>query len=338
MPTIAQNLQRLQQARTAIANSIVAKGGTVPTGDGLEEFAADISTIAPYEMTGELPLTFKSDGENLRDYAVKGKNGGIGERTKNLLPITVEGIKAAAGGTWSGNSRTLNGITFTIQTDSVNNVTSILANGTADADAYFRFVNTLSTDNNVIISGCPTNGGQYSYRMYAYDGTDYFIDTGTGANIPANTNLLYVVIHIANGYNAQNLLFKPMIRLASDTDPTFEPYGYKIPITCGNTTTNLYTPDKLYEGDTLTYAQTGVDIPTVDGANLIDSTLEAKPSMFIEYGDNEEVNVGTMIARQAVSLDAPMDAEPITQKADVLERKSAETDEQEEQQQGGEGD
>jgi hypothetical protein len=43
--TIAENLTRLQNAKTAIGNAIAAKGGTVATGDGLEEFAADIATI-----------------------------------------------------------------------------------------------------------------------------------------------------------------------------------------------------------------------------------------------------------------------------------------------------
>ena len=43
--TIAQNLARLVAARTAIANAIVVKGGTVNSGDGFEEFPADIATI-----------------------------------------------------------------------------------------------------------------------------------------------------------------------------------------------------------------------------------------------------------------------------------------------------
>lgn len=43
--TIAENLQRLQTAKTAIGNAITAKGGTVGASDGLEEFASDIATI-----------------------------------------------------------------------------------------------------------------------------------------------------------------------------------------------------------------------------------------------------------------------------------------------------
>lgn len=43
--TIAENLQRLIGAKTAISNAIKAKGGTVTDGDGLEEFIDDIMTI-----------------------------------------------------------------------------------------------------------------------------------------------------------------------------------------------------------------------------------------------------------------------------------------------------
>lgn len=45
MPTTAEYLQRLVQAKTDIATAITNKGGTVNSGDGLEEFPADIATI-----------------------------------------------------------------------------------------------------------------------------------------------------------------------------------------------------------------------------------------------------------------------------------------------------
>ena len=43
--TIEQNLQRLVNAKSAISEAITAKGGTVSTGDGFEDFPADIATI-----------------------------------------------------------------------------------------------------------------------------------------------------------------------------------------------------------------------------------------------------------------------------------------------------
>ena len=46
MSELSDNLQRLVNARTAIASAITAKGGTVSSGDGLEDFPADIGTIS----------------------------------------------------------------------------------------------------------------------------------------------------------------------------------------------------------------------------------------------------------------------------------------------------
>lgn len=43
--SIADKIQRLQAAKTAIATAITGKGGTVNSGDGYEDFAADIATI-----------------------------------------------------------------------------------------------------------------------------------------------------------------------------------------------------------------------------------------------------------------------------------------------------
>lgn len=43
--TLEENVNRVKAAKTAIANAITAKGGTVGANDGLEDFASDIATI-----------------------------------------------------------------------------------------------------------------------------------------------------------------------------------------------------------------------------------------------------------------------------------------------------
>ena len=45
MPTINENLQRLQTCKSNISSAITTKGGTVSSGDGFEEFPVDIATI-----------------------------------------------------------------------------------------------------------------------------------------------------------------------------------------------------------------------------------------------------------------------------------------------------
>ncbi|MBQ2167693.1 MAG: hypothetical protein II449_00410 [Prevotella sp.] len=64
--TIAENLARLQVARTDIANAITAKGGTVTQGDGFEEFPADITTI-PTLPTGIEVAKLTPENNNISD-------------------------------------------------------------------------------------------------------------------------------------------------------------------------------------------------------------------------------------------------------------------------------
>ena len=66
--TIAQNLQRLQDAKTAISNAITTKGGTVAVGDGLEEFAGAIGTIPTRGYNHGGVNFFDVDGEVLYSY------------------------------------------------------------------------------------------------------------------------------------------------------------------------------------------------------------------------------------------------------------------------------
>ncbi len=60
--TIADNLQRLTAARTAIGNAIVAKGGTVSSGDGFEDFPGDINTIPSGGSSTLIPKTITENG------------------------------------------------------------------------------------------------------------------------------------------------------------------------------------------------------------------------------------------------------------------------------------
>lgn len=73
--TIADNLARLQAARIAIANAIIAAGGDVDAGDGYEEFPDDIATIPAYDVYG-VEWTTASSGDNTAMKRV-GKSAGF---------------------------------------------------------------------------------------------------------------------------------------------------------------------------------------------------------------------------------------------------------------------
>ena len=140
---------------------------------------------------------------------------------KNKLQVTAE-------------SQTVNGVTFTVHDDG-----TVIANGTATADIRL-VVGTLIADGATLsANGCPSGGSTSTYRMfYTYLGGD----TGNGVSgMPASGSKIDAQIYVYNGYTVNNLVFKPMIRLASETDQTFAPYSNICPITGRDSVTVVRT-------------------------------------------------------------------------------------------------
>ena len=62
-------------------------------------------------------------------------------------------------------------------------------------------------------------------------------------------------------------------------------YSYKIPIVCGETTTNIYLDEPLGENESISMSDTGVSIPTINGSNTLSIGTTVQPSkMYIKYG------------------------------------------------------
>lgn len=126
------------------------------------------------------------------------------------------------------------GVTVTINADK-----TLTFSGTATRDAYFYlsiYSSTYTTGyvfppGEYALSGCPAGGGTQSYRMALSlykDGvwqeggcTDY--GSGGRFTIPEG-NKVDLYIRFPSGANANGVTFKPMIRLASIADDTYEPY------------------------------------------------------------------------------------------------------------------
>ena len=151
-------------------------------------------------------------------YKVMGENG-----AKNLLPN-------------NNTSKTINGITYTVNDDG-----SVTANGTATANAEFIFIKdtddviefkNLIRDKTVTLSGCPSGGGgtTYTLRKWGQSTSGTYYDTGDGVTFTADAESLdnnswNFQIRVYNGVTVSNLTFYPMLRLASDTDDTYQPYA-----------------------------------------------------------------------------------------------------------------
>ena len=131
----------------------------------------------------------------------------------------------------TATSQTVNGITFTVNADG-----SITANGTATADAEIIVYN-VNTDANdytgCVLSGCPAGGSGSTYFMrYSNKSDGINNDYGAGVTIDSEyTGAAAVIARIKSGVVASNLIFKPMLRLASDPDSTYAPPSNIRPIT-----------------------------------------------------------------------------------------------------------
>lgn len=125
-------------------------------------------------------------------------------------------------------SKTVNGITFTVNADG-----SIRATGTATADAYYTPNWLLPIiPGQYTLSGCPSGGSNTKYRMLLRtkdaNWANLFTSSDTGAgitiNVPSTAKYVLGEIVIYNGQQNVDLTFKPMLNQGT-TALTYEPYA-----------------------------------------------------------------------------------------------------------------
>lgn len=162
----------------------------------------------------------------------------VGGSGKNLLPMTVDGIKALnTTGTWSGNTYSINNGTVEILTDGNSNVVGLKVNGTFDKNTYLQLSDEnaggfdfLSLNTPYIINGGVSDIG---VRAYHYDGSNNASSYGSDAPFTLTSYPVGGNIDVAISLNVtfDDVIIRPMIRLSTETDPTFTPYSNICPIT-----------------------------------------------------------------------------------------------------------
>ena len=242
---------------------------SIPTPVTREEmFWADYALIVEKELSGIPPLTFVSNGDNLADYRIYGASGGVGDRTANLFDEKYPSITTS----WDviyQHIRVGDG-NYTLSTTTPQNPTS----GSA----------------NLFLFGGIATGGADSQKNGVYYGTSRTVESKNG----------YITIgyRAPQGNDPRN--FHTMLCKGS-TAATYEPYGYKIPIVCGGTTTNIYLDEPLAKpgnnADYIDYAaqkrhnsdgtESSVTLPeisTLAGTNTLTVGTEVQPSdVYIKY-------------------------------------------------------
>lgn len=142
---------------------------------------------------------------------------------KNKLPALLSTVKTLnTGGTWSGNTYTIGSLTLLFE-EREGYVTKITVNGSSGnntitiqlSNGWIPFVG-----GNYIVSGF----GNENARTYVNpDRTTGYYDNGNGTAFTVNTELT-CRLQIDANKSFTNIIVQPMIRKATESNPTYEPY------------------------------------------------------------------------------------------------------------------
>lgn len=160
-------------------------------------------------------INFTSEYGKLKNIKLEGSTTQSTRSGKNILPYNY----------YNGNSKTTNGITFTVNKDR-----SITANGTATANAQFSITNP---DNYAIVAGSyKLVGENNAYTKKAIrgsykkaDGTIRYISSDSSFTIPEGATNVHLYVVILQGETVNNVTFYPMLLNSTETDLTFEAGG-----------------------------------------------------------------------------------------------------------------
>lgn len=265
--------------------SVYDPTNAIANAGGMKSAAAKNSTNAVTANSTDLVESGAVYNANKGIYEVMGQNG-----AKNLFNP-------------DANTQTYKNVTYTKNSDKTYSTT-----GTANANGGIFFGEFLAKANVLYtLSGCPSGGSDSSYcfvvrtvksetgAVLSYQGHNV-LDVGSGADFAVNADTtLYIQIRIENGYDTSGMVFKPMIRDARDTDPTYQPFAETNQQLTAETTglwdnmmdngaVNLF--NKKYTSGT----QDGVTF-TVDSNNIVTVVVSTSPS-----------------ARKSISANVPLKA------------------------------
>ena len=240
----------------------------------------DIVTIE--DGADDIPMTSVLVGMNpiqdLNGYDKPWPGGG----GKNLLNNTAQ-------------TTTAYGITWTVNSDG-----TVTANGTATSDSQFFIpMDGIKVETNLYFWACPSGGSSTKYDVNIWNITDnkrankwdnitasdYDYGTSTNNQLYLESGKSYrMTLRIRSGQTASNLIFKPMIRLASVSDGTYAPYTNICPISgrTGMTVTRAGKNLLNYVPDTPSGTANGLTWSTANGVLTVNGTATANQDVGIQ--------------------------------------------------------
>lgn len=292
LSAIANNYtDELPQPVTRIEKFLARAAGmdvTIPTPITREEmFWADYALIVEKELSGIPPLTFNAIAGTLKNYRIYGNtvnSESVGDRTENLFDGDfLQGYWAYADGAWIQSGVWI--ATKKIPCKSSTTYTFSFSR----ASRWYGFI-WFDSNGNYISANNQQNNSSIQYRSYS---------------TMSPPNATYMVIDIA-GYPDYNSTILPnditdFMLVENSTALPYEPYGYRVPVTINNVTTNLYLPEQIRKiDDEAEYIDfkaqkqyfadgTSVDVgllalSTIAGTNALTVGAEIQPSnVYIKY-------------------------------------------------------
>lgn len=209
---ITDAIEALDVTDAAVAGSYVTE---VSEADGKISVVREAADASPTSTSNKM---VKSGGVFTSEQDIYKYNGVMG--AKNLLENT------------GADTTTIRDVTFTKNVDG-----SVTANGTQDGTgggSYYHVSDTFTIESGTYkLTGCPSGGSSIKYRVYVYDHTSGSTgevanasDIGDGATFNLQSGHEYNInIMIGTSQTVNDLVFHPMIRYASDTDSTYQPYA-----------------------------------------------------------------------------------------------------------------
>lgn len=143
--------------------------------------------------------------EGTMPYAAVNKVGSMSHKCKNLYENRAK-------------TTTVNGITFTVNTDG-----SVRATGTATATAQLNLGTTTLLAGSYIVSGFKTDTNAEFYVKVSTDSSWPLVFTERTITLAEQANV-FLLISVTAGRTVNNAAFYPMIRKATETNATYQPY------------------------------------------------------------------------------------------------------------------
>lgn len=251
-----------------------------------------------YTLDGETPKVLvqnmtPSSTQTLTDPIVSMESDGADKITSLLANINP--VQSGSGDPSPTNVRPITGwtgcnvnvagknlLTFNNRSGSAGGIQYVIDSGIVSLDGQpaGNVFNTNLTTNfhlpagNYVLTGCPSGGGSTSYEILLRTNKASRRDYGSGVafTIVEDETVQYIQIVIRANTDASGLVFYPMIRLASETDDTYEPYhGKTYPVSFGSAGT-VYGGTLDVVTGVLTVTHKAVDLGTLNWTKGNDAT------------------------------------------------------------------